>query len=484
MKGHWLAGVALALALLLGPECLMAQGYRGEFRVAGSFLELRGLERDSLPEGAVAGDGIRRVLEDGTIVSCIPDEFCRWFASVDEEESISVVTQDLSLIAWPGIRGLAANVHLRGRYGTDSFWPRSSQDIEAITAFVSYDRADFRFRGGRLSRTSGLGYYNFDGGSVLWRGLGPLRIEGFYGWSLARGLNAPRDGDLLREADVFAPDKRARLAGFDVNARLGETVSGTFTYQREMRTDQAGLYTERMAFDARALVERVTVDFSLDYDLAYDEFNEVQLRASAPVVAGVRLAGYARHYEPYFELWTIWGAFTPVGYTEGGGTVVWSVPGTTLSLEGGGAYRSYEETNAGADFLGFEEDGWRAHGRARWEWRDWFTDGTYRAERGSGAARYGGDLMVGYEFDPGTYLAVRGSSTQTFNEFRLGEQITSGGGVEGAWRIGDISLTGSVSGYSLSFDRARVSDWTQTRGYIGLAYRFGSDMSSREGGYR
>jgi hypothetical protein len=484
MRGCWLAGIVLALVTLLCPEDLVAQGYRGEFRVAGSFLELRGLERDSLPEGAVAGDDIRRVLADGTVVSCIPGEFCRWFASVDDEESISVVTQDLSLIAWPGIRGLAANIHLRGRYGTDDFWPRSGQDLEAITAYVSYDRADFSFRGGRLARTSGLGYYNFDGGSVLWRGVEPLRIEVFGGWSLARGLNAPRDGDLLRDADDFAPDKRARLAGFDVNARLGNTVSGTFTYQREIRTDQAALYTERMAFDARALIERVTVDFSADYDLAYDEFNEVLLRASAPIAAGVRLVGYTRHYEPYFELWTIWGAFTPVGYTEGGGTVLWSVPGTTLSLEGGGAYRSYEETDAGADFLRFEEDGWRAHGRARYEHKEWFADGIYHAERGSGAARYGGDLRVGYEFGPGTYLAVRGSSTQTFNEFRLGEQITSGGGVEGAWRMGDISLTGSLSGYSLSFDRARVSDWTQTRGYLGLAYRFGSDIGGQEGGYR
>ncbi|MEJ2151878.1 MAG: hypothetical protein P8Y29_02735 [Gemmatimonadota bacterium] len=401
MRGCWLAGIVLALVTLLCPEDLVAQGYRGEFRVAGSFLELRGLERDSLPEGAVAGDDIRRVLADGTVVSCIPGEFCRWFASVDDEESISVVTQDLSLIAWPGIRGLAANIHLRGRYGTDDFWPRSGQDLEAITAYVSYDRADFSFRGGRLARTSGLGYYNFDGGSVLWRGVEPLRIEVFGGWSLARGLNAPRDGDLLRDADDFAPDKRARLAGFDVNARLGNTVSGTFTYQREIRTDQAALYTERMAFDARALIERVTVDFSADYDLAYDEFNEVLLRASAPIAAGVRLVGYTRHYEPYFELWTIWGAFTPVGYTEGGGTVLWSVPGTTLSLEGGGAYRSYEETDAGADFLRFEEDGWRAHGRARYEHKEWFADGIYHAERGSGAARYGGDLRVGYEFGPG-----------------------------------------------------------------------------------
>ncbi len=484
MKVHWLAGVALALAVLLGPECLMAQGYRGEFRVAGSFLELRGLERDSLPEGVVAGDGIRRVLDDGTIVSCIPGEFCRWFASVDEEESISVVTQDLSLIAWPGIRGLSANVHLRGRYGTDSFWPRSSQELDAVTAYLTYDRADFRFRGGRIARTSGLGYYNFDGGSVLWRGLEPVRVEAFWGWGLARGLNATRDGDLLEDADDFAPDKRARIAGFDVNARLGQTVSGTFTYQREMRTDRAALYTERMAFDARALVDRVTVDFSADYDFAYDEFNELQLRASAPIAAGVRVAGYARHYEPYFELWTIWGAFMPVGYTEGGGTVLWSVPGTMLNLEGGGAYRSYEETDAGAEFLGFEEDGWRAHGRARFEHRGWFADGIYRAERGSGAARYGGDLTVGYEFAPGTYLAARGSSTQTFSEFRLGEQVTSGGGVEGAWRIGDFSLTGSLSGYSLSFDRARVSDWTQTRGHIGLAYRFGSNIGGGEGGYR
>jgi hypothetical protein len=194
-----------------------------------------------------------------------------------------------------------------------------------------------------------------------------------------------------------------------------------------------------------------------------------------------------RRYTPHFELWTIWGAFSPVGYDETRGWLAWSLLGGQVRLEAGGAYRTYEDTDAGAQFVDLEDDGWRAFGRARWKRDDWFADGSYRAEEGSGAARYGGDLSVGREFGPGRYVSLRGTSSQNFSEFRLGEQVTAGGGVDAGWRFGDVTLTGGWAVFSLSYkEQPRVSDWNQQRGRLGITYHFGTEPEAAEiiGGYR
>jgi hypothetical protein len=474
VKGGTATLIGLGL-IVLAPIAASAQGYSADVSLNAGAFELRGLSRDSLPESQVPGEGQRRELEDGTVVTCIPDEFCRWFPSGDVE-SVSLVTEDVRLAIWPGIEGLAAQIHLRGRYGSDDFWPRSEQELEALYAFVSYEDTDYRVRAGRQQRTNGLGYYNFDGASFVWRGFDPVRIDVYGGWSLARNLNAPRTGSLLEDADEFAPDDRGLILGIDVQGRIGSHATGAFTYQREIRDDRLALYTERVAGDVGIRVSRISLELGVDYDLAFEEFNEASVRASAPVVAGVEAMAQWRRYSPYFELWTIWGAFSPVGYDEARGWLAWSVPGGQVRLEAGGAYRTYEDTDAGAQFVDLEDDGWRAFGRARWNREGWFADGSYRAEEGSGAARYGGDLAVGREFGPGRYVSLRGTSSQNFSEFRLGEQVTAGGGIDAAWRVGDVSLTGGWAVYSLSYhDQPRVSDWTQQRGRLGIAYHFGTE---------
>lgn len=470
-------GVGLvAVGLALGaPADAAAQGFSADVSVNAGAFELRGLVRDSLPESLVPGDGQRRELEDGTVVTCIPDEFCRWFPSGDVE-SVSLVTQDLRAAVWPGIQGLAAQVHLRARYGSDDFWPRSDQELEALYAFVSYEDTDYRVRAGRQQRINGLGYYNFDGASFLWRGFDPFRIDVYGGWSLARNLNAPRTGSLLEDADEFAPDDRGLIVGVDVQGRIGSYGTAAFTYQREIRDDRLALYTDRVAGDVGLRIARVALELGVDYDLAFEEFNEASLRVSAPVVAGVEAMVQQRRYTPHFELWTIWGAFSPVGFDETRGWLAWDLPGGDVRLEVGGAYRTYGGTDAGAQFVELEDDGWRAFGRARWNRNGWFADGSYRAEEGSGAARYGGDLAAGRDFGPGRYVALRATSSQSFSEFRLGEQVTAGGGIDAGWRLGDVTLTGGWAVYSLSYDgQPRVSDWNQQRGRLGVAYHFGTE---------
>lgn len=467
------------LAGAVGTLPLHAQGYRAELTATAGYLELRPLARDSLPENQVPGEGLRRRLADGTVVSCEPGRWCRWYRTADVE-GISVASQELRLAAWPGVQGLSGHAHLRSRYGTDAFWPGSAQDFEVVSAYLSYDRGDARVRAGRQFRVDGLGYYNFDGLALLWRGLEPLRLEAYGGWSLARGLNAPRTGVLLEEAEALPPDDRGLIFGAELGAHHGRHLSGSLTYQREIRTDRLALYSERVALDGRTLVGAAVLDLSAEYDVAFDQVNEARLRASGPLVSTLDLSAEVRHYRPFFELWTIWGAFSPIGFTEGRASLGWTAASAGLRLEAGGAYRDYEETGGGADFPGLREDGWRAFGRADWARDTWFAAAAYRAEAGPGAARFGGDARAGRRFGRGRTVSVRGSSTHTFGEFRLGEQRMAGAVAEAAWRFGALSLTAGAGLYRLTFqDRAGSPDWTQARLHAGLSYRFGTEIAAR-----
>jgi len=476
--------VSTGLAVSTAP--VRAQGYRGEARVGTGYLEARPLGRDSLPESEVEGTGLRRRLEDGTVVTCTQGDYCRWYRAGDIE-SLFVTTQDLMVTGWTRMQGLSGRVHLRGRYGSDEFWPRTSQEFEVVSAYADYDRSEYRARAGRIIRTDGLGYYNFDGASFLWRGWRPFWVEAYGGWSLSRGLNVPRSGDLVSRADPLAPDDRGFILGAEAGGRLGRIFSGRASYQREIRTDRLALYSERLSLDARAFFDEITLDLSAEYDWTYEQWNELRLRGSAPLPAGFEVVAEARHHSPFFELWTIWGAFSPVGFNEGRLTLAWSRPETGVRFEAGGAYRDYEDANAGPDDSNLRDDGWRAFANGDWRGGPWFASGGYRYEAGFGAARNGGDLRAGRIFDEGTYLSIRGSLTQTFGEFRLNEQVVSGVGLDGALRIGEFTLNGGMALYHIDA-KERVPDgsWTQTRVYSSLSYRFGRDpgltMSDPGGG--
>ncbi|HSM07566.1 MAG TPA: hypothetical protein VLA33_00935 [Gemmatimonadota bacterium] len=477
-RGIVLAAGSISFALVTA-EPVAGQGYRAEVTVGGSYLEVRPLVRDSLPVEEVEGTSLRRRLPDGTVVTCLQGDFCRWFGA-GEVESVGVTTQEARVTGWSGIQGLSARVHVRGRYGTDDFWPLSSEKFEAVSAYLDYDRSLFRARAGRLVRRDGLGYYNFDGGAFLWRKWDPLWVEVYGGWALARGLNFPRSGDLLARSDPLAPDDRGFILGAEAGARIGDIASGRVSYQREIRTDRLALYTERLALDARAFLGPAVVEASGEYDFSYEQFNDLRLRVNTPVVSRLEATAEARHYTPFFELWTIWGAFNPVGFNEGRLSLAWSAPSLGLQLRAGGARRSYEETSAGPAESGLRDDGWRILANADWRGGPWFASGGYHSERGFGAARSGGDVRLGRFFDDHTHLSFRGTVTQAFGEFRLNEQIVSGVGVDGAIGLGELSLNAGGAVYWIEAKERPVDgDWTQVRVYGSLSYSFGTDTGGQ-----
>jgi len=476
-----MASLVLAVGCLPGGT-VFAQGVRGELSATASYVEYRTVVRESIPESQVPGDGVTRVLEDGTVVTCVPGGDCYYYRAGDVNDA-SPITQDLRLTAWPGYRGVSAKVHLRGRYGSDDFWPRSSQEFEALTAYVDFERRQYRVRAGRQPRASGLGFHRFDGAAVLWRGLGPLRVEGFVGRSLAGALNQYRSGDLLADADEFAPDKGSTLWGAEGKLRLGRRFSGSLLYQRELRTDGDDLYTERLALDSRWVGPGFVAEVSADYDVAFDEFNEARLRLKRPVTRTVYLSGQIRHYEPFFDLWTIWGAFSPVGYDEGRLSAFWE-PRPGLSLNAGGSYRDYQDTNVGAEIAPIDGDGWRAHLGACWVRREWLAAGTYSLYTGYGADKSSLDASVGRNFGPRYYLGVYGSGTQQFAEYRFGDGGTFGGGFEGRVKVRNTSLDLGLGVYRQTFDnRPGYDDYNQVRGRLGVTMGFGTEPVARAAGY-
>jgi len=471
-------GAVLALGSAAVPRPLAAQGYNAHVRTGLASVELRPLVEDSVPEATVAGQGLLRRLPDGTVVTCITGDYCHWYGS-GRVRSLTTVTQEIQLAAWPGIRGLAFHAHLRGWYGSDGDWPLSSHRLEAMTAYLSYDIDRFHLQAGRQDRYDALGYRNFDGLSARWNGLDPFSFEAYGGWYLAPNLDAPLTSSLVSDAEPLAPDDRGLVFGGRVQAHAGRRISGSATYQRVIRTDRLALYSERVAAAGQALIGKATVDVSGRYDLSFLQFDRLRGRVTYPILPDVRVTAQVRHYRPYFPLWTIWGAFSPVGYDGGSGSVSWRIGELGMDLDAGGGYRWYEDSNtAGGNLAGLEDTGWHAFGGASWAMDRWFAKGSYRADIGPGAADMGGDLTVGRRFGQGTWLAVRGTSTRTFGEYRLGDQRLAGADLTGSASLGELSLTGSAGLYRLSYtDRPAIDDWTQFRMYLALGYHFGSTPS-------
>ncbi|HET9234168.1 MAG TPA: hypothetical protein VFP10_08530, partial [Candidatus Eisenbacteria bacterium] len=200
--------------LALVSRDVYAQGVRGDLRLTGTYLDYASVVRDSLAVDQVPGSGIRRELPDGTVVTCIPGEDCYWYRG-GGKQSAWTFFQDARLTAWPGFQGISGRAEVRGRFGSDDFWPRTSKEFEVRALYADFERTAFRVRAGRQYHGGGLGQYPFDGGAALWRGFEAIRVEAFAGRSLARTVYESYTGSLIAESDELPPDKGAVLWGVE-----------------------------------------------------------------------------------------------------------------------------------------------------------------------------------------------------------------------------------------------------------------------------
>ena len=466
--------LALAIALSALAADAAAQGIRGELRVAGSWFEYRTVVRDSLPASEVEGEGSMRQLPDGTWVTCVGDQ-CYWYRP-GAIESAAPFVQDLRFTTWGG-RGLSARVSLRSRFGSDAFWPRSSERLEALGAYVNFSRDAFQIRGGRQTKSGGLGAHTFDGLALLWKGWRSARLELFGGRSLARVLIQPRDGALLEAADLLAPDDGSWLLGGEGRIRAG-SLNASLLYQRELRFDRMDLYSERLAADADWRVGSTALEGSLDLDLAFRRVTEARLRVKQPLSERWFAEAQVRRYRPFFELWTIWGAFSPVGYTGADASVTWT-PRRAWTLRAAGRYRNYDDPNAGASYLPVDGDGGRFDVSATWHRGRWTTTGLFGAEGSFGASRNRVDLSTRRAVGQGSVGAF-GSWTEQSLEFRFGKARTLGFGLDAELTSGRLTFFGNAALYRHAFERRPAfDDYTQPRARLGATLHFGHEPVAR-----
>ncbi|MCA0375644.1 MAG: hypothetical protein LCH84_08245 [Gemmatimonadetes bacterium] len=479
--------LALGGALVLGgvSHRADAQGVLVRGTTTAQFLELRPFERDSVPfaQTTPVTDALRQ-LPNGALAACSSGEaYCRFHRAGATSSTVPLL-QDLDVTAWGLGRGVSvhASVRVRGAVGSQpDLWPRVGDRVDALSAYLQLDRDRATVRAGRQFAGTGLGVYNFDGASVALRPWRTLRVEAFGGWSLLQGVNEGFTSSELAALDELPPDRNAYLVGAQLQARPTAQTSVHAAWQREVRDNRSALYSERVALDATWRARGHQLEGAWQEDIATGTTNELRLRWRLPAVRGVTVSSEVHRFRPFFELWTIWGAFSPVGFDEGRVQAHWQRADGALSFDAHGARRRWQATDAGFGFASLRTDGWRLGGAARWRAASrWELDGSYSADVGAGAARTEGD--VGAHYTRGAF--VGGASATAFEsiyEFRVGTGRVLGLSVDGGWQFApDLRLSATAALYrQLARNGAPSTDWTQRRATVRLDWTVGGDPGLR-----
>ena len=474
---------AFLLLPLIAPVVLHAQGFRGTATTTTRYLELRPIVRDTVSRERVTELPDGRLEFEGRAVTCVTDLPCVFYRP-GEVQSATFATQDVGLTAWGfGVTGLSATVLLRARadLAGEFEWPRSDDPFDAVLAYAQYNRGMLRARVGRQLNASGLGFSGYDGLNLLVEPLAGLSVEGYAGRSLLRGTSEPRD-EALRGVEDFPFDSVSRqFYLFGAAARWEPRAGTAFTvrYQREIQGLQGAISAERASFDVTTqLLRPVRLEAALDYDVAFNRVGKAHVRAQAPLLhSRLILEATARRYQPWFDLFTIWGFFSPVAYHEGELRATWR-PLPALRVWGAGAYRRYQDSDAPIVLGGVEREGKRGELGAEWlaDTRLSF-DGSFRWEQGAGAFLSSGDATVRWSPLDRLSVFVDGSAFQQIEEFRVGEGMVTG--VGGGAEVELLSRTRLLAGanlYRQDFqNRPSAADWNQLRAYASLNIGFGED---------
>ena len=483
-----LAALAAALAATFAPtHAAHAQGVRVSGATTIQLIDVRRMADDSVEASTVTPMEGTTLAEapDGNLVRCTPgDAWCRYRRPGDVATTAPLL-QDVQLAAWGFGTGISAQAHVRARqvFGpVRDLYPRARDRFDALTAYVELDRPAFRARLGRQwVPAAGFGMANYDGASLQWRPRREAAVDVYGGWSLAPGLNEPRTSGEIADVELLAPDDRGYVIGAALRARPVRPLALAVRWQRDIRTDRQELYAERVAADGTWRLGRGGLDATWVRDLGTGTTSEARVRARLPEWRGASLALEARRFRPFFELWTIWGAFSPVGFTEGRGLLSWRSRGENpgrLTLDLLAGRRTYQDARAGVASAQLRNEGWRAGADAAARLTTaWTAHAGYRREIGFGASRT--DQQAGVRWEPaGRFSAgAHVAAFQTLMETRLGFGEVLGAGVDAAWRVHpEVRLVADAASYrNRTSGSGPAGTWTQRRAVVRLEWTVGAD---------
>lgn len=480
-----------ALAILLtggvaGAD-VHAQGVRGTATTTVRYIELRPITQVVVPRDQVTELPDGRLVFEGIPVSCVGETGCIYYESLDVEHA-AVATQDIALTTWGwGVQGLSFTTLLRARADLDGSltWPRSDDRFDAILAYAELHRGDLRGRLGRQRTASSLGFSGYDGLNLVFGGIRNIELEAYGGRSLMRGMNQPRSSALQGFEEFGVDSLGSYLLGA---AARYEPVRGTsvgLRYQYEIWSNRAGVVSERASADfSTSRFLPLMLEASVDYDIGFDRIGKAHATVRAPVLRGLTVELTGRRYLPYFEMSTIWGFFSPVGYHEAEGRLTWR-PIPEVSAWASGAWRRFEEANATVVLRPLARDGTRIMAGASWRpTRALTVDGSYRMDRGFGAFLSSGDVGLRWQALPRVALSLDGTAFQQIEQFRIGEGVVYGGGASADIALlPNLSILGGANIYRQTFEnRPGMEDWNQLRAWTTLRASFGRDPGARSAG--
>ena len=459
-----------------------AQGYRVRVDARAQAVSFRGLVSDSIPVGeTVTGPTGGPETPDGFAVRCSGGEYCFFFRPGPELRGIPVTTS-ASVILWGlGVPGLTVRATGRvvGDLGGDEVWPGSDPAVQFLEGFVEYQRSSIVARAGRQLMASRLEPLGFDGAWLKYRWVDiSLELTGYGGWGLAQAAALPVSSQSLNPLDEWRPRDRQIVAGLET-AWLYRDVDVRAEYRREVDPADWNIVSERagLSFGAPAWRLPVRVAGGLDYNIAQAHLGSADLRLTYARPRYAVSAG-ARRYRPYFSLWTLWSAFSPVPHN--GVNVSAEFRATRrLSLRARGEAYKYEDAEVSTGLVPQLEDrGWRASagGTATLSPR-WTLDADAGVERGPGAAGQYGNATVSWMPNDRYSFDLYGGTVERPLELRYYDATSYwiGGRAERFLR-GQRGVWADVALVEDDRDRpdAAASSLSQIRVRTGITLSFGS----------
>lgn len=481
------ATALLCLAIAL-PRSGPAQGYRLRLDTRGQAVAYRGVQLDSIPvSDTVTSPNGGPATQDGFAVSCFPGSgYCSFFRPGVQQDA-RPVTSNADLTVWGlGVPGLSihAIARLAGSLSSADPWPGAEPTAQLLETYAQYAVERFAFQVGRQTLTTRFGFTGFDGGRLTVRdSRHGLDLTGYGGWGLWRGAVLPVTSPELNPLGEFRPPERTVVAG----AGAGWTTSRMdikLTYQREVDPSVDYFVSERAGVDAALRPYRgVTLSGGADYDMAQGWWGSAEgtLAYAAPN-GRVHASAAVRRYRPHFDLWTIWGAFSPVPYTAIDASLA-VTPIRRLELRASGERYSFADAEAATPLVSVESDGWRFSWDAAYTLPQSLTvRGGYHAEFGPGASSRGFEGGVTYSPAEFLTLALHGGTLNRPLELRFDESSVRTYGLYAQYRSSSrVRVELDASGYSEDRQRpdAAAFSWDQLRVSARVVFVFASGAELR-----
>lgn len=477
----------LLLALpLLAPVPAGAQGYRVRLDARGQAVSFRGLQADSVASSqVVAGPSGGPQTADGYAVRCATGTtWCYYYRPGDLQQSLPVSTT-ADLVLWGfGLRGLS--LRASGRVitdaGDDGTWPGTEPNAQLLEGYLEYQAGWLALRGGRQLLYSRLQPMGFDGGWARARWDGPsLEFTGYGGWGLDQAAVVPITSPVLNPLDEWRPTKRQLVAGGEVAWRPGTTELRA-EYRREVDPELDYFVSERASLSLNAQPSRsFRLTGGADWNIDYGTLGSADLTLSY-LGKGWSASAGGRRYQPYFSLWTLWGAFSPVPYH--GVNASAQVRATDwLSLRTRGELYKYEAADVTLSGVDLADDGWRGSvGATLTPSAQWTVDGSYLIDQGPSAPSASWDLSVTWQ--PTDQLQLGGYGGRLYRPLELRYYDATGTwvGARAAWSFASqMSVWGDGQYFKDERDRpdAAATDWDQVRLRAGVTVTFGSNADRR-----